>query len=197
MNFFEAMKEIDEGKMVYCGTLIYKKDEDGTLVRNYENLMSDPDEWSKVDEFISQDISGDWKLYEEPKEEKGLWEKGGILLALKSGLDNRRWAQTDLATFNNAGIYANWRNALYTFMDLKGHPLAVKANHDINEQYFISIHICRDHFGIYTDQSTFLCNKGDILSPMFSTEEDAKKAIEDIGEENLIKMAKVFQGIYE
>ena len=60
LNFFEAMKLVDEGKTVESdGKYIYKKDADGCLVckdKSIENLR----EVFEVEDLIVDEILGDW-----------------------------------------------------------------------------------------------------------------------------------------
>jgi hypothetical protein len=86
--------------------------------------------------------------------------------------------------------------ALDTFIRLKAHPLAVKPDfEDDEEQFYIGVNLCGGT--AVSVSSDYAPDKPDYLSPMFDSEEDADKAIKDIGEDNLVEMFKTFSGLYE
>lgn len=186
MNFFEAMVAIGDGETV---SIL-----DG---QKYKKIKGNIKWWDKESgEWLIADLGpyhyhSEWKIHEEPKEENGLWESTNRFLP--------RLTINQLTI--NIGIpivsphqSKMWVEALETFMRLKGHHLAVKATPAY--QYYLTFDM--NYGGIFIAEP---CNirklKSTHLSPMFSTQEDAMRAIEDIGEPRLLKMAKVFQGVYD
>lgn len=185
MNFFEAMREIEKGRVVLSQETSYKYKKENGELRQCAVYDSN---WERAVNLDRHEINGEWAIYEEPKEEKGLWVKCHGC----APLDREYISMMHGRPFDNAKIRFEWHEAITTFMNLKCHPLAVKAVHDAN-QIFLDI----QHYVITVDNYSSLNNKLRYLSPMFKNTEDAQQAINDIGEDKLIKMAKVFQGIYE
>lgn len=85
-----------------------------------------------------------------------------------------------------------FKEALETFIALKAHPLAFFMIAD-TVQYFIVFNESQTDLLV----SCYIYGKSRLISPCFESEEDCKKAIEDIGQEKLVTMFRVFQGIYE
>lgn len=148
--------------------------------------------WFPVSEFTKEELNATWEIYQKPKEEsKGLWEMHNIEPA------------NIIFRITAKGMHMpadekNWANAFDTFIKLKGHRLAVKSE-DNKIQYFILVsnnpdgHIVNLHVD---DYYALECKLSEI-SPAFSCHEDAAKAIKDIGEDNLLHMFKIFQGLYQ
>lgn len=191
MNFFEAMKMVDEGKTVLSNQYAHYKKIEGKLCQRRSHL----DGWTE-DSMIESEINGDWDFYdnpkkeriEKPKKEKGLWD------SKRSWYDGSIIAITFDPSMDNKGQLDMWADALKTFMELKGHPLATAVLNGV-EQYFIFFDLYHEDSKI--DMQMFSESKGGYLSPAFETWDDASKAIGDMGNKELIKMAKVFHGIYE
>lgn len=120
------------------------------------------------------------------------------LLRPGAPLDNRLHILNFIGS-KNENITNAWRKSLCTFMELKAHPLAVKPTLDheerFEEQFYVGINIGENK--IYPLDSDFNCDKSDYLSPMFDSLDDIRKAIYDIGEDNLLEMFKTFSGVYE
>ncbi len=92
--------------------------------------------------------------------------------------------------FQSRERFEKFIKAWATFMRLKSHPLAVKAN--FNAWQF-AIHYDLGDIKTHTWHGEM---KLSFISPMFSTVTDTKQAIHDIGEENLKQMFLTFQGVY-
>jgi hypothetical protein len=95
--------------------------------------------------------------------------------------------------FNSEQKMKSFIKALQTFLRLKAHPLAVKPSR--NDQCYIVCNL--DDGNVCSYYASEYMDKGDYISPMFSDEKDSDKAIQDIGEDNLVEMFKVFSGDYE
>lgn len=175
------------------------------LPRTYGGLSSDGKKlWLYVSLNVN-DILSKWAIYEEPKEEKmALWKTGSQDINHQAHIKIVILPQPQ--PFVEDGIHAKyfkfyelkeakeWNKGLQTFMLLKSHPLAVPAD-EREEQHYIRYNDCNDD--IIISQARNLEYKLTMLSPMFAGEEDANKALSDIGKENIIHMFKTFQGVYK
>jgi hypothetical protein len=189
MNFFEAIEAMKNGGSVSIGDSVYKIENNVIYVKY---IYESKNIWS-VGNIIGDCIDGKWKIYKPERENNGLWVKGHNELHLGQYYNGSTPAVATIANFSEPHIWLYWEQAIITFMKLKGHPLAVKAN-DYG-QFFI--HIGPEHANVPPFPEDQLGMKIYNFSPMFETMADAETALEDIGEENLVKMAKVFQGIYK
>lgn len=93
----------------------------------------------------------------------------------------------------NQLIASRWMGALNAFMKLKSHPLSKKPSKD-NAQFYIAYDA---HIGLVILDHDIWSYKIDFISPMFSTEGDARHAIDDVGKDNILNMFKTFGGDYE
>jgi hypothetical protein len=95
--------------------------------------------------------------------------------------------------FNSEQKMKSFIKALQTFLRLKAHPLAREPSE--TPQPYLALNTGQGNI------CYIMCNefkdKCDYLSPMFDSYPDAEKAVEDIGEKNLVEMFKVFSGVYE
>lgn len=83
--------------------------------------------------------------------------------------------------------------ALQTLFELKAHPLSV-APVDYGKQFSIEP---LDNGNIFIDWFSRSGAKFARISPCFLSVEDTNQAIKDIGEDRLISMFKVLQGVYD
>lgn len=150
--------------------------------------------------FSSNLIKSKWSIYEELKENKvGLWYKEELCfyIDIKSAIKlegGHHAVLSELIPFEFETEKSHWFKALETFMQLKGHPLAIIAT-DNEDQWFIAFE--DDSGDLAIDSGRDILYKFHIISPMFSSEKDANKAMDDIGQENIVHMMMTFQGIYE
>lgn len=130
-----------------------------------------------------------YEIYEEPKEKPLIEYSPRYQLTIVA--DSNYFNYHEQESFYLVDSI-KWKDALYTFMRLKGHPLArkIKKSHT---QWFLSFDPRYTGLSIMYYQS--LQNKIDSLSSFFDSEKDALCAIEDIGQENIINMFKVFGGV--
>jgi hypothetical protein len=190
MNFFEAIRMADEGKVVVsCRRYKYRKRNNSLYLLATTHTPSGLKVSYLTTATIDNDeVNGEWALDEEPEEGKGLWKH-----KLGDGSDLMEfYYERCISHYEQQQV---WADALETFMNLKGHPLAVKAKDDFQQFCLLFTEDCMN--AIKIDVWHYNKSKFAFISPMFATEEDARQAIKDIGEETLLKMAKVFQGIYE
>lgn len=83
--------------------------------------------------------------------------------------------------------------ALKIYIELLKHPLVVKSESE-KSQYVITSS-CFSIFELSVEYYRSNNSKFDHLSPVFSSEEDAEKAISDIGKDELLFMFKKLKGL--
>lgn len=105
-------------------------------------------------------------------------------------IESRHFDTTIYFIMKNRETEREWAIALNTFMLLKSHPLAVKVILG-KKQFFICLH--SDGYICIEDHLNY--GKLDEISPAFKSNEDAQKAIDDIGKDNIMHMFKTFQGL--
>lgn len=154
-------------------------------------------EWDCSDESVINSFLGRKFIEVEDPDKKVVVKKGNRLGLSEDDL----WPDECGNNLHHFDVYsesskiaAKWDEALKTLMELKAHRLTVKAEDGKSQLCIIN---GRDNvsLNISTFDSEYF--KLRMISPFFNTREDAKKAIKDIGEEAIIEMMKVMQGMYE
>jgi len=171
----EAFQALLDGKKIKAIEMdtVYFLDENGGLICQGEQLSGD----------IFRDYQ--MKIYEEP-EEKPLMN-GWFGSAQITVDDNMFYMRL------NCNDSCEWRKALGTFMQLKTYPLARKVI--LGRDQYIIRPLTNTLKDTYIEGGYSFIFKLNNLSPCFSSKEDAQKAIDAIGEENIINMFKVFGGV--
>jgi hypothetical protein len=180
MTFAEALKWMEDGN--YCiqvtpdiKPLVHKLKNDGI----YYYMAN---EWVKDNSRFNEYLESDWEKVENP--EKNEPQENQL------GLSQIRLKVCLYHPVQDAQKARAWADAIKTFFSLKSHPLAKKPVENESQ----SVILLKDD-KIVLEAWCIVRNKLQLLSSLFSSDEDAKKAISDIGEENLIHMFKTFQGV--
>lgn len=87
-----------------------------------------------------------------------------------------------------------WKFALQILMKLKSHPLAIPLKK--GKQWFITLfqHDTGKYYATAGCKDRQLL-KIDLISPAFETMEDCKKARDDLGNDDIVRMFLTFQGV--
>lgn len=207
MNINEVLIALGEGKIVFCESKNkevkdnkYFKIIDGAVNHCYECDLDD----EEMPRWHQSDVSFDdlWRFYKsfsisetgpvEEHENKKLEKNYGALGFNPKIIDFNVFPEIEESSTEQDKA-SKFITALKTLMELKSHPLAVPASDDNKYQYFICFCITILKINNYSLNSFKLSE----ISPAFNDKIDAQQAIEDIGENRLIEMFKVFQGIYD
>lgn len=193
MNLKEVMQALIDGKILTCTGDMYK------LYENRLCFWDNAGKW-KISSYTVNYLTGSHckisSIDPEAESKKSLDPKYGAL-----GFDSKFINFSILNTIycgNAIDFKAQQKKALMfneaflTLVKLKAHSLSVAAV-DAKYQYVI----LQAQEIIDVSKYTGLEFKLDCLSPFFNSEEDARKAIKDIGKDRIISMFKVLQGDYD
>lgn len=214
MNLKEVMQALIDGKILKYLSVLYIK-------INHNNDIccwnSDENKWvltmAVMDSKCSRQLSTS-ETDPEAKYKKSLEPKYGALGFNKKGIDisgnglrrdyckTKRYEEKECSCRKDCNCTEEiniqckkaltFQEALQTLIELKAHPLSVAAV-DCLDQYNISMY----GNSITTGRNVLLQTKLSQVSAFFYLSEHAEEAIKDIGEDRLISMFKVLQGVYE
>ena len=193
MNLKEVMQALIDGKVLLCKEYVYKLHE-GNLC-----FWGIAKKWKISDWNVNYLAKNNCEISEtdpEAEYKKSLEPKYGAL-----GFDNKFinfnvlnliycGNETDFKAQQGKALMFN--EAFRTLIRLKAHPLSVAA---VDEKYQYVILQAQEIIDV--SKYMGLEFKLDYLSPFFNSEEDARQAIKDIGEERILSMFKVLQGDYD
>lgn len=197
MKLKEVMQALCDGKTILKHGYSYKISEN--KFRMWDDIDKKWTDCSTAIEDLATMVSKISDTDPEAEYKKTLKPKYGVLgfdsdyLALQA--QHPICCHFDKVKYNfisNNKKYVAFNDALKTLIELKAHPLSV-APVDGIIQYSIG------YTGeiICTTYSNKLLNKLCGVSPSFDSEGDAVKASKDIGEDRIISMFKVLQGVYD
>ncbi len=189
MKYNEALKCLQSGQLVKTedGKIYTTRFDDMLCYWDTNDLKWKEFEWNKSSDCFNSLINSNFSLAADPEE-----FINPILDIDKIVINVEEFYSTIVFANKDINIPCDFFEAIKTLFILKSHPLVTSIKAGLTQ---FSIYYFTSGNGLDSWEVKYHCHKIGVLSPIFSSEGDVKKAISDIGEDRLIHMFKTLQGV--